>query len=1438
MSRVFLSHSSRDSRHAIALKRWLERAEPGLAGEIYLDLDPKTGIRAGARWTEALWQANARCEAVVCLLSSNWAVSAECRAEYRQAEGMRKPIFCVQIEPFAEEDVTRAWQRCNLFGDGPAAEVVVDDPERPVRLQIDGLHRLLAGLRGVGIGADSFAWPPPGDPDRSPYRGWRPLESVDAAVYFGRDAQIVGALDELREMRAARRERVFVILGPSGVGKSSFLRGGLLPRLGRDDRQFLTMTVVRPQRHALTGETGLARSIHDLRREVGLAEPSLGEVKNAICDDGMVRAWLAEAALAARNRWLNAGACQPPPTLVLPLDQAEELFGVGAGAEGPAFLELVGRLLGDTDSAQLDLIMLATIRSDRYEPLQAAPQLSAVRSRLFDRLKPMPQAQFTEVIRGPARRAGESGSRFALAPELVDRLAQDGSGGADTLPLLALTLARLYEDYAGSEKAITVDRYEAMGGMRRVVQTEIDNLLAADPAERAGQLKRLHDAFIPWLASVNADTDQPLRRIARWADLPEDSHSLLNAFIGRRLLVKGERNGQVVVEVALESLLDQWDELAGWLREEGSDLREADAVERAAMGWERSGRHKDWLLDGSRLAGAETVSARTGFGALLQPSAEFLLASRRRVNDKLEHEKATAQAHARSLRRRSQVLAALLAVIVVVAVYAFVSQHRAQTAERAAQQQAYRATAAKLVGESRAMLAGVRSGGDRRAIQQMLAAEVLEPGSDPESLLNTLIDTRRLVQVINVPTSVRGVNVSPDGRQVVAGGDDGLIRRWDLESGDPIGEPLAGHTGKVVAAQYVSDGRWIASTGADETVRIWDAATGVVVHVLTGLYDPDRVTTMAFSLDGALVVTGNRDGTAQLWEVATDRRMGEPIRAHDSWVTAVAFSPDGSRLATGGADGAMRLWQVGSHQPIDPPLPSHTGSVMDIDFSRDGRRIASMSYLVEDSGDTGDNATYGTQVRVTDSSSGRPIVDGSTEFGYVGTDLAFSPDGRRVAIGAADGNIRVIDADTGAAVGSPLSGHTDAVDIVAYSPDGTRIISAGDHTIHLWAAEPDQSIGTRLPGVAFDGPLPAAVSPDGRIVATRDVSNQFDIALWRIETGEFLRTIPTGDRGPVTALAWEPDGHAIASATGADNTVRIWDAQTGEPRGPALTGPTSTIPRLSFSPDGRHLAALVPYADPWLWDTSVSPPRGTELRGEGDGVTTASFSVDGRRLITVAQMRFASADDTVPQTGNVFDTPDVTPSAIRVWDTDTGKLAGPPLTGRGGRITDLMDLAEGDGEQPIFAAAISPDGQRMLVSTGTGLRLHDVATGHPVGEPWITATPSAIGPVAFSPDGNYVVSADTQTPQLQLWDVKTGRTLGSALIGHIGLILDLDFTADGKHIVSRGAADGWMLWPGPSGWRDELCGKLTANMTRAEWDEWVLQDIPYRAPCPLLPEPE
>ena len=663
------------------MKKCLIEYEPGLAEEIFLDLDAHTGIRPGERWKQALQRANSRCEAVICLLSRHWEASHECETEFRYAETLNKTILCALLEPLPDTGITSEWQRCDLFpGDGPTTEIEVDGG-KPVLLATDGVRRLLAGLRTLGIGAGHFAWPPQGDPERAPYRGWAPLEEADAAVFFGRDAQILRGLDALHGMRSTGVESLFVVLGPSGAGKSSFLRAGLLPRLRRDDRRFLPLPIVRPERAVLTGDLGLAKAIHQLRTDLGFRGPVPGEIKNACHREHVEQlwGWLEEARQEARARLLDVPAEQRPPTLVLPVDQAEELFNADAGPEAARFLELLAALVQHETGFTRAMVAAVTIRADRYEPLQIAPQLAGVHSVVFDELKPMPAAGYKEVITGPARRTTAAGRRLSIEPALVERLLTETADGADALPLLALSIERLYRDF-GSDGDLTAAEYESMGGMARVVQTEVDKLLASDPPEREAQLDILHDAFIPWLATINPHNNEPMRRVARWDDLPPAGRSLIQPFVEKRLMVKDTRNGHTVVEVALESLLRQWDDLASWLRMERQSLIAAEDVERSASAWESRDRDPGWLLMGSRLTDAETLAATPGFSGRLAKTRAYLAASRHAENQRIqkeeEHRQAelrnaqqrrqTAEAHAADLRKRARVLAAVLAGMAIV----------------------------------------------------------------------------------------------------------------------------------------------------------------------------------------------------------------------------------------------------------------------------------------------------------------------------------------------------------------------------------------------------------------------------------------------------------------------------------------------------------------------------------------------------------------------------------------------------------------------------------------------------------------------------------------------------------------------------------------------------------------------------------------------------
>ncbi|HXT51577.1 MAG TPA: toll/interleukin-1 receptor domain-containing protein, partial [Thermoanaerobaculia bacterium] len=203
MSRIFLSHSSANNAEAIALRDWLISLG---WDELFLDLDPERGLKAGERWQAALKQAAERCELVIFLVSPVWAASKWCLAEFLLASNLNKRIFGVMVEPtpFAElpSELTAEWQLVDLTAGERDFAVTVTlppgDKTATVKLSSDGLNRLRIGLMQSGLDPKHFAWPPEHDADRSPYRGLQPLEAEDAGIFFGRDGPTVIGLDMLR----------------------------------------------------------------------------------------------------------------------------------------------------------------------------------------------------------------------------------------------------------------------------------------------------------------------------------------------------------------------------------------------------------------------------------------------------------------------------------------------------------------------------------------------------------------------------------------------------------------------------------------------------------------------------------------------------------------------------------------------------------------------------------------------------------------------------------------------------------------------------------------------------------------------------------------------------------------------------------------------------------------------------------------------------------------------------------------------------------------------------------------------------------------------------------------------------------------------------------------------------------------------------------------
>ncbi|MHC9291254.1 TIR domain-containing protein [Mycobacterium sp. LTG2003] len=1382
MSRIFLSHSSVDLRQTLALKQWLVNQEPALANEIFLDVDPEVGLQPGQRWKDALQRATARCEAVICLLSSSWEASHECRVEYRVAESLNKQILCARLEPSAGDDLTSEWQRCDLFG-GPTTKIHLDDGP-PVEFSTAGLYRLRDAIRGAGISAMSFVWPPPGDPGRAPYRGWEPFEQVDAAVFFGRDAAIVRALDEIRGMRLTGVRSLFVVLGPSGAGKSSFLRAGLLPRLAREDRRFVLLGTVRPGRNALTGDTGLAAAIRSTREKLGLMQPSLGEIKAACLSDAdRVGELLTEIQHAAADRLPVTdpdNEKSDPPTLILPLDQAEELFSADAGLQGAQLLALINALSGKQNDSALGLITAATIRTDRYEAMQTHPALAGIETRVYDSLKPMPPNQFKEVITGPALRATQGEQRLDIEPDLVQRLLVDASEGADTLPMLSLTLARLYADY-GSTGELTTQQYESMGGMHRVVQTEIEEVLSPDPDERRRQLDCLRAAFIPWLATVNPDNDQPMRRVAKWDDLPEQSRPLIDALVAKRLMVKDHRDGHVVVEVALESLLRQWDELAGWLRDERHNLKVADDLERAAGSWRANQRNPAWLLTGSRLADAESLLSMESFAQRLNPVREYLGESRKAENERIRaeeeyrqaelrnaHERhATAEAHNAALRKRAVVTAVIAAFAVVVAVVAMVAFVQARDSRARAQSRFLEATSARLVSESQAAFAGARPGGDVSGFQRLLAANAVAAEPAYDALYSAVVRNRNLDKVIQASAAVIGV--APDGRRLATVTPEGPVEVWD---GTPGEEPLARlDTTGVLRAAFSPDGARIVTAAGDRTAQVWDANTGEPLgSPLVG--HASAVWSMAFSPDGARVVTGSTDQTARVWDAHTGQPVGGPFVGHASAVTSVAFSHDGGRIATGSTDQTVRVWDAHTGLPIGGPLAGHTGDVESVALSPDGMRVAS----------GGADQT----VRVWDAGTGQPVgapLTGHTDWVE---SVAFSADGARIASGGRDGTVRLWNVNSADSVGDPFTGHAGWVEHVSFSSDDTKVVSGSvDATVRVWNADDARPVHTdTVESVAF--------SPDG----TRVVSGSYDktLRLWDANTGEPLGDPLTGHTGWVESVAFSPDGTRVVSG-GNDGTLRVWDAATGQQVGDMLAG--RRVLSVAFSPDGTRIVSGGADDTVRVWDADSGEPVGDPFAGHTDDVEGVAFSPDGTRIVS------GSADQT-----------------LRVWDADSGEPVGDPFAGH-------TDGVEG--------VAFSPDGTRIVSgSADQTLRVWDADSGEPASGP-LTGHTGRVTSVAFSPDGTRIVSGSADQT-VQVWDVNSGQPVGDPLTASTIEVKSVAFSPDGSRIASGNLDHTVRLWPGAATPAD-LCAKLTANISRKQWNDWVSPDIGYVQPCPDLPVP-
>lgn len=550
------------------------------------------------------------------------------------------------------------------------------------------------------------------------------------------------------------------------------------------------------------------------------------------------------------------------------------------------------------------------------------------------------------------------------------------------------------------------------------------------------------------------------------------------------------------------------------------------------------------------------------------------------------------------------------------------------------------------------------------------------------------------------------------------------------------------------------------------------------------------------------------------------------LRGHTGQINMLAFSPATEKviLASAGEDHAVRLWDLEQRQPIGEPLMGHAAAVRVVAFDPSGQRLAS--------------ASVDAQLIVWEVATAQIIQQ--AQLNSDGWSLAFSPDGKILAVGERDGAIELRDATTLAPLGAPLAGHVSPVMSLAFNFFGDTLYSGGwDSTIRAWElssgaplGEPVEAPGqvttldTAASGFFVSGDTsyrvnlwngadltlfrPAPVPPRGRLLRvgffatdTEEgltyASSNNDLATWRWTTDETFQPL-LGYEGPIDSAAFAHRSDGLVYATSSGDTITVWAAEAEQrlPPGINVFAPTS-VTSIDFGLNGQIVASGYADGQVQLWDAKTGAAQSAPLLGHTEWVADVAFSPDSSLLAT------ASTD-----------------KSIRVWRVAEGQPMGPPLTGHTDRVWDVafnpaergQQLASGSDDgtvrfwdttsgQPlgdpiqvgssVFGIAFSPDGKLLAAAASDQMiYLFEVPSGQPHGEP-LRGHTAAVEQVAFSPDGQWLASASDDNTA-RLWRVSDGQPDGPALIGHTDQVLDVAFSPDGRMLATTGGDGTVRLW--------------------------------------------
>ncbi len=1252
----------------------------------------------------------------------------------------------------------------------------------------------------------------------NPYKGLRAFQEADADDFFGREILIQHLLHRLNEKHPLAH--FLAVVGPSGSGKSSVVKAGMLPALRKNaisgsNRWFVAeMTPGADPISEL--ETALlciaSQPPNDMSQRLRATPNGLLELLPEILPD------------------------YPNCDFLLVIDQFEEVFTqVEKEAERAHFLD---SLRIATSASNVPFRVIITLRADFYDRPLLYPEFGGLVRERTEVVLPLSAEELERAIAGPAERVGMNVEGALIAGIIADVREEPGA-----LPLLQYALTEVFERREG--KNLTLDAYHSSGGALGALARRAEDLFV-DMAEDERQATRQLFMRLVTLGEGTEDT----RRRARWAEMISMSG---NAELVRRVLDKfgkfrlftfdnDPQTREPTVEVAHEALIRQWRRLREWLDDSREDLRMQRRLTSATEEWLNQKKDPSFLANGVRLQQFEAL-ANSGRLALTQQETEYIQSSVVERQRQIEAEKARQErelALIKQGRDRLRLLltgASIAAVItLILAIFAFNQRSVAQDNEaqaksnerRAVSESNLRATAqAETQVERDQALANESRLLSNLSLQQLavdpvaalnLSLRALPSISTPRpyvpqaefALTRALQSSMERAYLQAFDGSIR--EVAFDEGQMAVGGST-LILVNDSLDGDLV-IPLTDHTRTVLGVEWGTNHQLLSYD--DQTVRVWQdgALTNTYTahqQVLCATWQPNaevvaicvgqllfiwtpatntvadvhlfnapiQADTAKWSPDGRWLAAwdsttpGAAPSTVIIWDSQSNEVVIANNAVHTNTINAAAWSPDSQAFVTVSADFTAQVWQPNA-DPV--ALMGHMGNIV-------GVRFLDNTHLIT-WGEDGTARLWNT--------SGEAVATLGSGTIAINTVYA-SPDGSKILLALNDGTGEIWDVGSAALV-TALRDLSSVIQAAAWRDENTFATGNADLQIRIWDASTGRQINTllghqsRLVGLRWlDNQRLQSYSQDGslRIWQVYDAND--------ILQGRGIDFVLAGHTNRIENAAWLDDNTIISN--GRDGTARKWSLDTGTSL--VLENESGDPRTIVWNPDATRVLAYVPDGDGQIWDLATQtalldipgPIFNALWLNEGLLITRTTGETflinpeDGQRIVGLeghtAPVNDAQVYGTILATAGAD-------SMIYLWDLSQAN---------GELIAPILSMST-DDRQPV-RLQWSADGTRLLSGGFNGdVRLWDAKTG----EVLLFLTENQEFParsVRFSPDEQYIAAPVGEA--VFVWNM-AGELIWQTN-AHNDSVLGLDWYQNGDvlRLLTWGADGTARLWDFPSG---------------------------------------